>query len=244
MTIKTRLRFVQDSDPCNPRTYLDCYAGRMICFHSRYNLGDEHGYDSSDWKEEMACEADADLYDKLDYLREVVEDVIYDCLVSDGEHTYTSASEWLDNTVRRRCEELIDKAFDAGYVALPLYLYDHSGITMSTGGFSCPFDSGCVGVIVCDAETVEKEFGGDRDRAESALRAEVEEYDDYLTGNVWGWIYEKFEDDEWYVEDSCYGFYGRIDPADCAGYPDLADSIECAFCIGAADFADYADKLV
>ena len=27
-------------------------------------------------------------------------------------------------------------------IALPLYLYDHSGITMNTTGFSCPWDSG------------------------------------------------------------------------------------------------------
>ena len=29
-----------------------------------------------------------------------------------------------------------------GMVILPLYLYDHSGITMNTTGFSCPWDSG------------------------------------------------------------------------------------------------------
>ena len=31
-----------------------------------------------------------------------------------------------------------------GMVILPLYLYDHSGITMNTCGFSCPWDSGQV----------------------------------------------------------------------------------------------------
>lgn len=30
-------------------------------------------------------------------------------------------------------------------VVLPLYLYDHSGITINTTGFSCPWDSGQVG---------------------------------------------------------------------------------------------------
>jgi hypothetical protein len=32
-------------------------------------------------------------------------------------------------------------------IVVPLYLYDHSGITMSTSPFSCPWDSGQVGYI-------------------------------------------------------------------------------------------------
>ena len=40
--------------------------------------------------------------------------------------------------------ELWDKLEKVAYV-LPLFLYDHSGITMNTGGFSCPWDSGQVG---------------------------------------------------------------------------------------------------
>jgi len=34
-----------------------------------------------------------------------------------------------------------------GVIYLPRFLYDHSGITMSTGPFSCPWDSGQVGFI-------------------------------------------------------------------------------------------------
>ena len=212
--MKRRLRIIQDSEPLNPRTEYDGHLGRMICFHSRYNLGDEHSYDSSDWKEELACEADADLADKLEHLREDVENALYDCLVSDGGHDYTSASEWLNRTIRRHCEELIDRAFDAGYIALPLYLYDHSGITMSTGPFSCGWDSGCVGVIVCDRAAVEKEFDGCEEKAEASLRAEVSEYDHYITGNCWGFIAEEHDGEDWEEVDSCWGFLGN--PEDVA----------------------------
>ena len=52
----------------------------------------------------------------------------------------------------------IDKVFDGRignfresflkeYVALPVYLYDHSGVTISTSPFSCPWDSGFFGII-------------------------------------------------------------------------------------------------
>jgi hypothetical protein len=43
----------QDENPYNPRE--DYKKSKMICFHRRYNLGDEHGYKSQDYKnwEEM-----------------------------------------------------------------------------------------------------------------------------------------------------------------------------------------------
>lgn len=44
----------------------------------------------------------------------------------------------------RRLEALIGKG---GVLMLPLHLYDHSGITMNTTGFHCPWDSGQVGFI-------------------------------------------------------------------------------------------------
>ena len=98
---------------------------------------------------------------------------------------------------------------------LPLYLYDHSGITINTKGFSCPFDSGQVGYIYMTYEQVEKEFG---DTTKSSLakslklmEGEVKEYDFYLTGEVYGYrIVEVDEDGEETDElDACWGFIGE-----------------------------------
>jgi hypothetical protein len=125
-----------------------------------------------------------------------------------------------------------DVDFDA-CVILPLYLYDHSGITMSTGPFDCPWDSGQVGWIVCDTETLEREFAGDRERAEKALRAEVAVYDAYLTGSVYGFIVEELEGDDWEEVDSCWGFYGddihENGIADSLGDADLVALAESAY---------------
>lgn len=100
-------------------------------------------------------------------------------------------------------------------VWLPLYLYDHSGIAMSTGGFSDPWDSGCVGVIYVTRESVLREFGVKRissklrARVESILRGEVETYDSYLRGDVYGYVItDTITDSE--IE-SCWGFYGLAD---------------------------------
>lgn len=116
-----------------------------------------------------------------------------------------------------------------GMVILPLYLYDHSGITMSTGSFSCPWDSGQVGWIYATKEDVQKEYGAfteeNLQKAYHCLKGEVKTYAQFLEGDVYWYRLEKFlggtigtesvtpedalEDDcFWDIEDSCGGFYG------------------------------------
>jgi hypothetical protein len=79
-----------------------------------------------------------------------------------------------------------------GAVTLPLYLYDHSGITMNTTGFACPWDSGWVGFIYASKEEIRRQMGWKnitkkrREIVEQWLVDEVEEYDQYLRGDVYG----------------------------------------------------------
>ena len=135
-------------------------------------------------------------------------------LVDNGCDDYTDRVEYADKWIRPRVDGRVAKALADGYVILPVHMYDHSGIILSTGRFSCPWDSGQVGWIVCDKETIEKEFGGDRDKAEAALEAEVGVYSQYVSGDVWGFIAEKRDDEEddgdaeWEETDSCWGFFG------------------------------------
>lgn len=118
-------------------------------------------------------------------------------------------------------------------VVLPLYLYDHSGITIATTPFSCRWDSGQVGFIYCTKEKAVEEWGKKlctkqvKDKARKYLEGEVKEYDQYLTGDVYGHIVQAYELDnedetldsleesEWVdnsttigEEDSCWGFFG------------------------------------
>lgn len=97
-----------------------------------------------------------------------------------------------------------------GGLLIPLFLYDHSGITMSARPFSCPWDSGQVGWIYATRETILKEWGKGnrvtakaRKLAESCLLDEVKTYDEYLTGSVYGYVAECGGD-----KDSCWGFFG------------------------------------
>lgn len=95
-------------------------------------------------------------------------------------------------------------------VILPLYLYDHSGITMNTTGFSCPWDSGQVGFVFVSKNDVHKEYGVKRiskklrEKVTKLLIGEVDTYDKYLTGDVYGYEITDENDD---VIESCWGFY-------------------------------------
>lgn len=78
-----------------------------------------------------------------------------------------------------------------GTISLPVYLYDHGELVMSTTPFSCPFDSGQVGVIFATPEQIRYMFqvkritAKVRERAFKALQQEVETYNQYLQGDVW-----------------------------------------------------------
>ena len=104
-------------------------------------------------------------------------------------------------------------------VSLPLYLYDHGGITMSTGSFSCKWDSGQVGWIFATKEQVRKEYNVKRiskdliEKVTKRLEGEVETYDQYLTGDVYGYRISQIDVCDKGCEhkdeiDSCWGYYG------------------------------------
>ena len=157
-----RIRIVQDQDASSPRE--NDNLGTMVCWHRRYNLGDEQPRDES----------------PAEYLSRLPE----------------------------------------GSIVLPLYLFDHSGITMRTTPFSCPWDSGQVGFIYITPDKIREEYGEkpDLEAIRGYLVSEVEEYDEFIQGNVFGFILEEAEVDEdyededeeieWNEIDSCWGFIG------------------------------------
>ena len=102
-----------------------------------------------------------------------------------------------------------------------LYLYDHSGITISDGDFGDRWDSGCVGFLLMSRKEVLKNWGGKkvtkalREKVSKFLDATLKEYDSFLRGEVYGYqIFGKDKDGE--VDESeelgaCWGFLGDIE---------------------------------
>ena len=91
-------------------------------------------------------------------------------------------------------------------VVLPLWLYDHSGISISTGRVDY-WDSGQVGFAMVTKERIEY-LGAPPESAERQARAEIKEYDSYLRGDVYGYTVTDADEN---VIDSCWGFIGYPD---------------------------------
>lgn len=94
---------------------------------------------------------------------------------------------------------------------LPVYLFEHSGVALQTTPFSDPWDSGRVGLIVASRADVLRVWGGEasKEEVERALRAEVQEYSQYLNGDVYGYVVKDAATGE--EIDSCCGIYGDLD---------------------------------
>ena len=90
-------------------------------------------------------------------------------------------------------------------------MYDHSGITISTYPFNDCWDSGRIGYIYVSMDDIKKEYDTDKITPElkeiinRVLKGEVSEYDQYLTGDVYGY---QLEDSSGEIIDSCWGYYG------------------------------------
>lgn len=193
-----------DDDPMSPREWSN--LGHMVCWHDRYNLGDEQRRDcQEEWIRELAMELDPHLEDRIYYWEDEGFDKLVimlknkliskfgseDLLVhEDITETHNIARKMAENYQLRAIDRVIDR-----YIAvmLPLSLYDHSGITMSVGS-DRGWDRGQVGWIYITKEKVRKEYGWKNlskqriEKIEKYLKAEVETYNKYLTGQVYGFV--------------------------------------------------------
>ena len=112
-------------------------------------------------------------------------------------------------------------------VCKPIYMYDHSGQTISLSPFGCPWDSGCCGYIFVFKDKILNGFerateDNWRDIADEIIQSEIDIYDHYIQGEVYGYCLEEghtvehkdlvtgtiWTSTEYETVDSCCGFYG------------------------------------
>jgi hypothetical protein len=159
----------------------------MVCWHRRYILGDE--------------QLDRNL-DPWDYMMSKLDEIeVYKL----DEATEELLQRYGDNEDITR-EEIRD-AFDKYFDSAALYLFDHSGISISLASFNDPWDSGQVGFLYASKDALREEFGKDYtpERVRELMEGEVDTYDQYLRGDVYCYSISKDGDDL----DSCCGFYGE-----------------------------------
>lgn len=177
-TANIKIEIVNDTNAESPREWDN--RGVMVCAHGRYQLGDKDGKAKA-----------------LEFIRSRISEEKLEKMEFNEDHVPSIEQALL----------LTGKV-----LLLPLYLYDHSGITISTSPFSCSWDSGKVGFIFVTHQKMLEEYGGDwvsaetLRRATACLRGEVEVYDQYLTGDIWGF---RVLDSDGEEVDSCWGFFGR-----------------------------------
>lgn len=180
-----RLKIFQDEIPENPRNWDN--LGTMVCF-GKHGLGDKHDYK-----------------DPFEFFLSLAEEILGDT---------DEAEERFDEKPWQEIAEFVENSGE--YIMLPLYPYDHSGLKMRTYPFRCPWDSGQVGWICVSREKLKKEGLESKTDAEitQSLISEVKTYNQYLSGDVYGYVLERLETCPHckHVEnvhiDSCWGFFG------------------------------------
>lgn len=125
--------------------------------------------------------------------------VISSMNTEEGMDAYTDGHPTLDVVCER-----IEKSLGEGWKALPVYAYSHSGVALSLGRdsypFNCPWDSGIGGIMAFTMN----------DRMPDATPEEIgkgyiETLNQYLSGDVHGYI---IEDEDGETLDSCWGMFG------------------------------------
>lgn len=241
-----RLRIEQDQTPMNPRTEHN-NAGVLALRHSRYELGDIGGMEQvTRFLEPLMTQyiQEANFPGDLDDDQVICPKCRADAREPSDNCNRCDHSGWISNPFEIEIEqtfngqnivellqpndlahvgriiEMLDEGglLPEGTLCKPVYLYDHSGITVSHSPFSCHWDSGQVGWHLWMPDGSETLPDPD-----ATLTAELETYDQYLRGEVYGFVVEarpavafgfdgsplKLADgDLWYVADSCWGFYG------------------------------------
>lgn len=200
------IKIVPDEYADNPRNWDN--QTNMACFHKNYILGDKHLADTYKDFENLIFRLWLEHATESEFKNKILKDLknsrlsIYREILSSGD-TWEARFDYMYSY------EFCITGDESKNLELPskitwnfLYLYDHSGITISMNPFSCRFDSGIVGIIyMIDADKNPISY----EQQIKIMKSEVKTYDDYIRGNCYGYIIEDSEENE---IDSCYGFLG------------------------------------
>lgn len=128
------------------------------------------------------------------------KDEMIDCAVDQSPLEYFTSDD---------VEELLEDEL----VMCPVSLYDHSGLNIYIGSPQCRWDSGYVGFIYQTKQDTLHNLSDAtednwKDIAMKHMEAEMETYNYYVSGQVYGYVIEDEEGDE---IDSCWGYFGDED---------------------------------
>lgn len=197
--VEYTLNIINDDYPDSPRNWDNLCT--MICWSRDYDLGDKHNFENPD---------------------ELMQHLYLDVT---GKH-------WCDDHDSDSWRDVYKELKATNLVLIKaIKIYDHSGITVSTSNsypYNDRWDAYCVGFIYVTKKTIFEECSDIteenwKEQADKYLEGEMETYDQYLRGDVYGYkltktvtlfdicphcgeVLKAYEDEE--DVDSCWGFYG------------------------------------
>jgi len=218
--LRGALGYEEDGGGMSPRDWSN--VGTMAVSYPRYNLGDE---DISRIDFEVDCEK-CEGEGSVDVNGPVTERAAsygvvcpaYSCEHCDGRGT-------LDinpiDYFKKEC---------GARVVIPLTVYEHSGISMSAGDVTYPWDTdrwdtSFVGFIYDTPEKVKECMGDDVSDEEiiKCLESEVKVYSAYLEGDITWW---RVEDDETNYDEGCGGYVGDSDYCEEECFRSMVSAVE------------------
>lgn len=115
------------------------------------------------------------------------------------------------------------------YLWLPIYKYEHGGISLSTGSFNCQCGSGQCGIIYARKEDIRKEFGSltkeTIQKIYGIFENEIENLSSYANGDVYRLTLSRWSNNAYEEIDSVGGLFS-YENGDMIGYFDKEDDKE------------------
>lgn len=221
-----KIKIWHDENSDDPRSWDN--RATFVCEHSRYSLGDEHDIDSviNELFDKYATSEDIIAYFVNDRKAKIIED-------EGKKYEYTKEYPWGESTFYIDAEqpnddiaaemaddfstmEKLHVASKSGnFVWRPISIYDHSGVSIwlgsTKGHVDARWDCSTTGFAYMEKSTAEKEYVPTEEYktwqawAIHIMEAEMNVYNQYVSGECYGWSILDEHDD---VIDSCGGYYG------------------------------------
>ena len=200
------LKVKEDEWADSPREFFDVFT-KMCLWKSGYSLGDYDevkGYDTPydyiadllrskvNLKQIVNYIRQGETRLRLSYNRHERNWFLYELHEEDNSilaydhYVYDLEDYIIENLTVKECFDILEKYADI--IHLPLYIYEHSMISIRTGSFGDRWDSGFYGFIWTDKELVNSAYGDVKDWKRygyNLMESDVKLYDMYLQGSVY-----------------------------------------------------------
>lgn len=213
-----RVKPDNDAGHCSPLEYEETFTLAFACDIS----GNKDIRSISDYLDELAEDSEPGFQDFCEREEAAMFHTTDPAIAQANPHAFRNAEEgW--SKLAKRTDERRARILAKHYLIRPIFVYEHSGVSMTTGTgglgypYTCRFDTRQSGLIVITKDAAREMMMVKRltkavvERIHATMNSVVETYGQWCNGEVYGYVVEDADGEE---VDSCWGFIG--DGAKCA----------------------------